>query len=144
MATTWILSGDSSRARILQVLGRDRLGEVQEFVNPAGRMDERELTTDAHPRFRGSAGPASDREEPGAAWHETEKFAKELDRFLDRARQERRYDRLFMLAPPKFLGLLRSNLGKEVEKLVGDDMDKDLSWFDAREIERFLKKPTGA
>jgi len=37
MATTWIVSGDSSRARILQVTGRNRLEEIQDFVNPKGR-----------------------------------------------------------------------------------------------------------
>jgi protein required for attachment to host cells len=74
-----------------------------------------------------------------AGEHETELFAKQIDRFLDQARIKKRYDRLFVLAPPKFLGLLRRNLDKEVEKLVRDEIDKDLSWFDAREIDRFLK-----
>jgi protein required for attachment to host cells len=139
MATTWIVSGDSSRARILQVTGRARLAEVQDFTNPKGRMDDRELTTDAHPRMRGTDGPGSDRQETGAAEHEVELFAKQIDRFLDQARIKKRYERLFMLAPPKFLGLLRKNLDKEVEKLVREDFGPDLSWFDAREIDRFLK-----
>jgi protein required for attachment to host cells len=139
MTTTWIVSGDSSRARVLQVTGRHRLAEVHDFVNPKGRMDDRELTTDAHPRLRATSGPGSDRQETGAAEHEIELFAKEIDRFLDKARIDHRYERLFVLAPPKFLGLLRKNLDKEVEKLVRDAIDKDLSWFDAREIDRFLK-----
>ena len=54
MPTTWIVAADSSRARILQVVGREhRLVEIQDFVNPKGRMDDRELITDAHPRFDG-------------------------------------------------------------------------------------------
>lgn len=139
MPTTWIVSGDSSRARILQVTGRDRIEEIQDFVNPKGRMDERELTTDAHPRLRGTDGPGSDRQETGAAEHAVELFAKQIDRFLDQARKQNRYERLFLLAPPRFLGYLRSNLNKEVEKLVRDGIDKDLSWLDADGIDRFLK-----
>jgi protein required for attachment to host cells len=150
MPTTWIVSGDSSRARILQVTGRNRLAEIQDFLNPKGRADDRELITDAHPRFSGhggvgkprsrsTGGPASDRQETGAQEHEVELFAKQVDRFLYKARVERRFDRLFVLAPPKFLGLIRKNLDKEVEKTVRDEIDKDLSWFDAREIDRFLK-----
>jgi len=123
-------------------MGRERLAEVRDFVNPKGRMNDRELTTDAQPRFRGTSGPGSDREETGAAEHEVELFAKEIDRFLDQERARRRYDKLVMLAPPKFLGLLRKNLGKEVEKLVADEDDRNLSWLDAREIERFLR-PSG-
>jgi protein required for attachment to host cells len=150
MTTTWIVSGDSSRARILQVTGRNRLAEIQDFLNPKGRADDRELITDAHPRFSGhggvgkprsrsTGGPASDRQETSAQEHEVELFAKQVDRFLDQARIKKRFDRLFVLAPPKFLGLLRKNLNKEVEKLLRDEIDKDLSWFDAREIDRFLK-----
>jgi protein required for attachment to host cells len=150
MTTTWIVSGDSSRARVLQVTGRNRLAEIQDFLNPKGRADDRELITDAHPRFSGhggvgrpgtrsTGGPASDRQETSAQEHEVEVFAKQVDRFLDKARIEHRFDRLFVLAPPKFLGLIRKNLNKEVEKLVRDEIDKDLSWFDAREIDRFLK-----
>ena len=150
MATTWIVTGDSSRARILQVTGRHQLEEIQDFVNPKGRLHEGDLLADGHPRFEGrgglshpgarsTGGPASDRQEMAAGEHETELFAKQIDRFLDQARIKKRYDRLFVLAPPKFLGLLRRNLDKEVEKLVRDEIDKDLSWFDAMSIDGFLK-----
>ena len=137
--TTWIVTGDAARARILQVTGRNQVEEIETLVNPKARMNDRELTTDAHPRFRGTDGPANDRQETGAADHEAELFAKEIDRYLDRARMRKRYDRLFLLAPPRFLGMIRKALGKEVQKLVQDEIDKDLSWFDAREIDRFLK-----
>jgi hypothetical protein len=36
--------------------------------------------------------------------------------------------------------VLCGKLNKEVGKLVADELDKDLSWFDARELERYLKK----
>jgi protein required for attachment to host cells len=137
--TTWIVAADSSRARFLQVAGRERrLTEIEDLLNPAGRMDDRELTTDATPRFHGTGGPASDREEPSAHEHETELFAKRIAEHLDKARTQQRYDKLYLVAPPKFLGLLRKKLDKEVEKRVVDEIDKDLSWFDPRDIARYL------
>jgi len=140
MANTWIVAADSSRARVLQVAGRERLVELEDMINPGGRMDDRELTTDANPRFRGSSGPASDREETSAHEHETDLFAKRIGDYLDKARTQHRYDELVVVAPPKFLGLLRKKLGKEVEKLVVDEVPKDLSWFNARELERYFVK----
>ena len=140
MANTWIVAADSSRARVLQVAGRERLVEVEDMINPGGRMDDRELTTDAHPRFRGTSGPASDPEETSAQEHETDLFAKRIGDYLDKARTQHRYDELVVVAPPKFLGLLRKKLGKEVEKLVVDEVPKDLSWFNARELERYFAK----
>ena len=149
MLTTWIVAADSSRARILQVVGREhRLVEIQDFVNPKGRMDDRELITDAHPRFSGhggvgksgarpTGGPGSDRQETAAVEHETEVFAKQIDRYLDQARVKGRFDKLYVVAPPKFLGLLRQNLGRETAKHVAGEIDKDLSWFDVRELEKY-------
>jgi len=42
------------------------------------------------------------------------------------------------VAPPKFLGLLRHNLGKETAKRVAEEIDKDLSWFDVRKLEKYV------
>jgi protein required for attachment to host cells len=150
MANTWIVAADSSRARFLQVAGREQLLEIGGLANPAGRMDDRELITDAHPRFSGhggmgkpggraTSGPGSDRQETSAQEHATDLFAKRVGDYLDKARIEHRYDELVLIAPPEFLGRLRKELDKEVKKLVADEVPKDLSWFDARELERYLK-----
>jgi protein required for attachment to host cells len=150
MTTTWIIAADSSRARILQVTDREKhLDEIEDLVNPEGRVHERELLADGHPRFSGhggvgkpsthsTGGPGSDREEPSATEHATELFAKRVGEYLDKARTAHRYDRLHLIAPPRFLGQLRKELGKEVEKLVTDELPKDLSWLSARDIERHL------
>jgi protein required for attachment to host cells len=128
MPTTWIVSGDAARARILQVTGRNQLEEVEHFSNPEGRMHDRDLATDGQPRFNGaSGGPASDREEMGRAEIEAAKFSKQIGRYLDQARMKNLYDRLYLVAPPRFLGMMRKELGKEVEKLVRDDLDEALS-----------------
>ena len=137
MTTTWIIAADASRARILQVTDREQnLAEIEDLLNPEGRVENRELTTDAQPRFRGSGGgPGSDREEMSASEHATELFAKRVGDYLDKARTAHRYDRLHLIAPPKFLGQLRKELGKEVEKLVAAELPKDLAWLNAREIQ---------
>ena len=139
MATIWIVAADASRARILQVMDREqRLTEVEDLLNPEGRLHERELVRDAHSRSRGTAGPGSDREEPSTVDHEVESFAKRIGEYLDKARTSHRYDRLHLIAPPKFLGQLRKELGKEVQKLVSQEVPKDLSWLNVRDLERKL------
>ena len=139
MATTWIIAADSSRARVLQVMGREKgLAEIEDLLNLEGRVHERDRLADAHPRFRGTDGPGSDREETSATQHSLELFAKRVSQYLDQARSAHRYDRLHLVAPPKFLGQLRKELGKEVQKLVAEELPKDLSWLSAREIEKKL------
>jgi protein required for attachment to host cells len=141
MATTWIVAADESRARMLQVTGqRERLTEIEDLQNPAGRLQNRELESDARGRF-----PGGNTEEPqtGAAEHQSELFAKRVAGYLDQARIEHRFDQLVLVAPPKFLGALRKELHKELEKLVADELPKDLSWFNARELERYFAKGSG-
>lgn len=146
MQTTWIVTADASRARILQVAGRENaLTEVEDLVNPQGRMHNREINSDAAGRFRGPDRPgahASD-DENRAVDHQAELFAKRVGEFLDKARNERRYERLYLVAAPKFLGQLRKELGKETEKLVVDDLAKDLSWFNVRELEDYVARGNG-
>ena len=155
MATTWIVAADSSRARVLQVLVREqKLQEIQSMVNPQGRMRDRDLQADGAPRWSGhggmgapgaasTSGPGSDREEQGPAQHAVELFAKEIGRFLVQARNEHRYDELVLVAPPRFLGALRGELGKEVERLVTEDLPKNLSWLSERELEGYFAASEG-
>ena len=152
MTTTWIIAADASRARILQVTDHEgHLEDVQDFVNPSARLHERDLTTDAEPRFNGhggvgkagsgrTGGPGNDREAKRKADYETEVFVRELGEFLDKARTAHRYDRLHLIAPPKFLGQLRKELGKEVQKLVAEELPKDLSWLNTRQLEQSLAR----
>src|SRR5678815_11276 len=101
--TTWIITADSSRARILQVMDRDlRLAEVEDFSDPEGRIG--------------------------------------LGDYLEGARTAHRFDRLHLVAAPKFLGQLRKELGTEVRKMLTEELPKDLSWLDARALAaRFAK-----
>lgn len=152
MATTWIVAADEGRARVLQVARPEkRLLEIEDMLNPEGRLQNRDLVTDAEPRFSGhggvgkpgaspTGGPASDRQAASAVEHSAQKFAKQIARRLEKARVEHRFDQLVLVAPPKFLGALRKELDKEVEKLVAEELPKDLSWLSARELERHLAR----
>ena len=141
MTTTWIIAADSSRARILQATDRNKhLDEIEDLQNPEGRAHNRDLIADAQPRFHGTSGaPGSDREETSATEHATELFAKRVGEYLDKARTAHKYDRLHLVAPPAFLGQLRKELGKEVQKLVAEELPKDLSWLKTRDLEERLR-----
>ncbi len=146
MDTTWIVTADAGRARFLQVAGRDEaLTEIEDLSNPQGRLHNREINTDAAGRFRGNDRPGghSSDDENRAVDHHSELFAKRIGAFLDKARNEHRFDRLYLVAAPKFLGLLRKELGKETEKLVVDELDKDLSWFNVRQLEDYVARGNG-
>jgi protein required for attachment to host cells len=149
--TTWIIAADASRARILESHpGEPAFREVRDWLNPDGRAKGRDLNADAQGRAsdfgRGSPGHgASNSMGPPTdpAEHEVEKFSRELGGYLDKARTGHLYDHLYLVAPPKFLGLLRRNLSKECERLVVDSIDEDLTRLAPHELQSHLREHLG-
>jgi protein required for attachment to host cells len=142
-STTWVIAADASHARIFE-LGDRKTASVQpimELTHEQGRAHVREINTDADGRFGGRDGqsnvsqPAVD-----AAQHEMDIFSKQVGQYLDRAAQENRYEKLWVLAPPRLLGLIRQNLGKNTLDRVEEEIAKDIAWFEQRDIEEYLRR----
>lgn len=146
MPTTWIVAADSTRARILELKGRGQpLQELDDLYHSEGRANENELVSDDRGRFYGRQGRPWQQGDTGdpqtsAIDHENNLFAHTVAQYLDKGRNDHRYDRLYIVAAPKFLGSLRSNFNKEVKKLVKDDLPYDISKFTEREISQFLEE----
>jgi protein required for attachment to host cells len=142
MGTTWILCGNSSRARLFEVdphgpHGVDEPREIADYANPAARQHERDLRSDAAGRYYGKGerteGHVAAKTE-GFAEHETERFVEHLRTELDRARNEHRFGQLWIAAAPAFLGLIRRNFAKELHAMVEVELDRDLTAASPREI----------
>jgi protein required for attachment to host cells len=143
MPTTWIVAADSARARILEAeSGEAPLREIRDMLNPEGRAKGSEILSDAMGRFnrRGDRAHNSIAPRQDPVEHEAERFSKELGSYLDKARTQHLFDQLYLVAPPKFLGVLRRNLSKEVEKLVIDSINEDLSNLDGPRLENHLRR----
>ncbi len=144
MHTTWVIAADSSRARIFQMSDEDaQLREIDDLINPAGRETDRDLNSDSKGRYYGKGeGHQAHTVDPqvDAVAHETELFSKRLGNYLDKACLEHRFDNLFLIAPPKFLGLIRHNLAEETREVVAEEIPKELAWFEGRDIERYLEQ----
>jgi protein required for attachment to host cells len=139
---------DESRARIFEESTAGSLHEIENFANPEGRAMNRDLNSDAQGRFHAKGGPGqpnSDAGEASPVEHSTDKFAKFLAERLDGARKQNQFRRIAIVAAPRFLGKLRNNVSREVEKLIGVSINKDLSQFEPRVIKKHLdeaQRPT--
>ncbi|MEM9302658.1 MAG: host attachment protein [Pseudomonadota bacterium] len=127
---SWILVADAGRARLFSATGRHApLEEVDGFVNPEARVPARALERDRPMLTQQSAtggstalGSRSDTAEQAART-----FAGEICSYLDRGRNEGAYDDLVVIAPPKFLGYLRSAVKPRVNRMVSRSIAKDLT-----------------
>jgi protein required for attachment to host cells len=71
--------------------------------------------------------------------HEAESFAREISGFLLKSMQERRFQKLTLIAAPKFLGALRTFLDPQLKSLVGQELDKDYTHFSGQQLRDQLK-----
>jgi len=141
MQSTWILVADRARARLFAANDAgDALNELQDFVNPDGRKPGEVYNYDRKPRAMDSMGPARHAIEPKTTPEEkvATRFAQQLNDVLERGRVDHRYERLILAAAPRFLGVLKNALGKEVRAHVVAQVDKDLSVLSAGEIHEHL------
>ncbi len=119
-----------SGARIVDSAGIGaELSVVRDLLQPSGRKPARDLVTDrpgqsstsARPGHHSSLAPHSDPTE-----HVAEEFAREIADAVERGRLEGAYDRLALVAAPRFLGHLRDALNHQCRALVVAEVDKNL------------------
>jgi protein required for attachment to host cells len=157
MHTTWVIAADSERARIFELSDRgDKLQEIEDMFNPEGRQQEREINTDREGRFAQGANAGSSPSNPGPGArsnpghtaepqqtireHDIEMFTKQVVRYIDQARNEHRFDKLRVIAAPKMLGLIRQNLSKEAQKMVEEEIPKNIAGLEEHEVAEYLRQ----
>jgi protein required for attachment to host cells len=144
METTWIVAADEGRARIFaQSDPSQPLQEIEDMVHPAARLRAGDQYTDRlgptaagqSSHSTGGAAPSKQYAPPQSMdEHEAESFAREISGFLLKSMQERRFQKLTLIAAPKFLGALRTFLDPQLKSLVGQELDKDYTHFSGQQL----------
>lgn len=138
--TIWVLAADNSRARFFSTeRSLNPLTEVRDMVDPQARLHEGELGTDRTGRDRspgsGYHGVASDHsfKDDGA-----DRFAQQVCAELDAARVAGAFDKLYIVAAPTFLGLLRKHQGAPLKQLIAAEVSKNCAGQPAETIRGHL------
>lgn len=139
MTTTWIMVAHEAGARVFESRGLGKGLELVETIeHPKGRERDRDVDSDRPGRsFRKNSGDPrraamSRSEDP----HDrvVSDFARVLAAKLQHARAENQYERLVLVAPPRFLGLLRSSIDRPTAQLVVGSVDKNLASSNEAEL----------
>lgn len=141
MAKTCVLVADSSRARFFGAeKPRLPLEEFDDMECFEARMHEKDLITDAPGRGFDSSGYGQRTKTPEKTHkeHETIGFAKAVAKKIDADRSRNKYEKLVLMAPPKFLGMLRDHLSSNARKMVVAEVDKNLSRHPVQDIQAHL------
>ena len=150
MTTTWILVANASNARLFANRGCNKgLELLEELEHPDSRKKGVDLMSDDRGRQQQSAAPNKGRPgattarpalEPSTDPKEVEalQFAQELCERMDQGRTHKEYDRLVLIAPPHFLGLLRETLDHNTTSLVMDSLNKDYTKLAEKDLTETL------
>ena len=143
MTNMWVLVCDAAKARVFEIRHGDPTWHAVELVLHEGsRSKASELV----------GGPSGTRSSPGRSVHhnalapasspkEVEKdgFAHTLATTLDRGLRSARFGKWVLVAPPHFLGLMRSELTSELEKHLLTTVDKDFNDLDVPDLSERLR-----
>lgn len=146
MKCSWIVVADAGRARIFEASDAQTSWSVVHSVcNPDGRRLSQQLVSDESGRIDKSGRGVLSAMDPRTDPHEVAafRFAHDLANILDCGAKRHAYSRLTLIAPPHFLGLMKSALTSEVEKRLVAACPKDLTRLDASALSRQTKFVSG-
>lgn len=133
----WIIVADGARARFFQTANRGRtLTPALDRELIADNRAGREIMADRPGRVKDRMTPGRHAMEPPTDPREAERIelAREVAEVLDAERKRGGFDELILIAPPKMLGLIREALSDETRARVGEELAKDFSKLDARQL----------
>ena len=138
--TTWVVVADNSRARFFAAeKPASALQEIRDLTHPEARLHEGDLVTDKAGRDQGPAGGGHGVGSPQAHKIDgADKFASTVCAELDAARASGSFSKLYVVAAPSFLGLLRKHQSSALRQMVAGEVDKNLSTQDPASIRKHL------
>jgi len=129
MSKIWIVVADASRARIFTAdKPASPINEIETLSNPEARLHEGDLVSDR--AGRGSNGNGArhgygTRDE--AKGEKANRFAAEVCRHLEQGRNANAVARLYVMAAPTFLGLMRKHCSNALRNLISAEISADLT-----------------
>jgi len=143
MEKIWIVAADRVHARLFQAENiTGPLKEVRDMVNPESRLQDRELMSDDAGRTAASGDGGrmqySTYEEASEKDHQARLFAKEIISELEKLRARGELERVHLLAEPGFLGELREQYSRPLQKCVASEVGKRATERRPEEVRELL------
>jgi protein required for attachment to host cells len=149
MSALWIVTANAGCAHFfLQSDPSAALEEVGELVNSKASLHTYDTESDrlgqhAASKSAHSVGaptqPSGYEPNQTPAEHGAELFARNISRFLLHGYQDGHFQRLALIASPEFLGVLRSVLDPRLLDVVTNEINKDYTRCNSRELSAHLR-----
>ena len=137
----WVLVADGARARIF-VKSHNKLNNVMGQDLVGDNLKDSDIYMDKPGRGFESNTPTRHAYQPRTDWHQYQKhlFAKDLCELLNKANEESEFDELIIISPPKTLGEIRGQLGRQTLSKVTAEIPKDITKLTEHELVNYLDR----
>ena len=134
--STWILVANAATATLYARQARDQAPiKIRELAHPESRMKNAELSSDRAGHMQSSGdghGSRQPRSEP--KHNEAEHFARELAQLLMHGRTAGECEKIVLVAPSAFIGLVNAALDAPTARLVSAHFEKDYTQVGAAQL----------
>lgn len=139
----WILIANSAGAKLFatnKLFGSWTL--VKQFDNPEAHERDVDMISDRSGNYRNPymKGGSSYNERTDHKAGEIDTFARTLARELDLGRSRNSFDKLIIVAPSRFQGLLKEHSEENTRHLVFKQIDKDYVNLNDQELREMVQK----
>lgn len=144
MAKLYVLVADQAHARLYESPSLlEPLNEIEDFSNEVARHHEHDLVSDAQGRSSSPGNSYSHHplgKENEARVQHLDHFARVVMAELEKLLYNVNDAKLYLIAPPKFLGVLRKHLGHSVQKALVGELDKDITDCSPAKIVAYIRE----
>lgn len=140
-STVGVIVCNHSRARLFKANAMSFVSELADQVNPAARLREQDLATGAPGTYRGGgSGGQRHIEDHRTSQHDkaAANFARDIVNTLEQAIATHDLHKIYVVAEPDMLGLLRKELPQRIKALVAKEIAKDIVMRTPTQIRDFL------
>lgn len=140
MKKIWIVVANSSYGKIYRADSIHTLTEILNLEHAESHMAGHDLTSDRPGRTNSQFYPGTHAMDGKTSPKIKERhlFAQELGRHLTEGFRKGEFERLYVIAPPPFLGCLREEMESHVAGVIFSEIHKDLTHLTASKIREYL------
>ncbi|MBI2522718.1 MAG: host attachment protein [Bdellovibrio sp.] len=140
----WVMIGNIAQVRIYESpdIRLDKLVLVHQFINTEARLRSDKLRDFNIGRVHSKNYPRTKGLRPKETPHESVRltFAKTLADYIEKARKHDNFEKLMIVAAPRFLGAIRQFLSKETKAMLWNEIPKELNFENKRDIISYLHR----
>ena len=138
MRKVWVVVGNRAEMNIYYAENVKKLVHIKTLHHNESQLHKKDLSSDKQGSHRGSFGTDTMEAKTPAKVKEANHFAHQVAQFLEDGVNHQQVERIYLIANPEFIGILRQTIKPHVAKIIEKEIHKDLMHSTPEQIRDYL------